>query len=336
MKAMVLNAYGEVSGFSLQNLPKPVPTSSQVLVRVEACGINPADTKMRQKGPEHAPLLPAVLGLDLAGTIVEVGASVEGWKVGDEVYGCVGGVRGLPGTNAEYIAVDPELLAPKPRSISMRDAAALPLVAITAWLSLFVRAKIQPGQNVLIYGGIGGVSHVAIQLAAWHGARVVATASTDEKAQLLRKLGAHEVVDYRSESVEQFTSRLTDEQGFDVVLDAVGGSNLQSAFLAARENGTVVCISARSTYDLTRMHSHNLSLHVVFMLLPLITGRGRLAYGAILRSISKLVDDGFVRPIVDPRRWRLEDLATAHTELENGSVFGKAVLEVSPDAATLV
>jgi NADPH2:quinone reductase len=333
MKAMVLNAYGEPSGFSLQELPMPVPASGEVLVRVEACGINPADTKMRQNGPHHAPRLPAVLGLDLAGTIVQVGQDVQGWQVGDEVYGCAGGVRGLPGTNAEYIAVDPQLLAPKPRSISMRDAAALPLVAITAWLSLFERAKIEPGQSVLVYGGIGGVSHIAVQLAAWHGARVVATASSNEKAQLLRQLGANEVVDYRVESTDQFVTRLTGGLGFDVVLDAVGGSNLQNAFLAARENGTVVCISARSTYDLTRMHANNLSLHVVFMLLPLITGRGRFAYGAILRNVAKLVDGGAVRPIVDPRRWGLEDLATAHTELENGTVFGKAVLEVAPQAA---
>src|SRR5271170_3984580 len=164
-------------------LPRPALEANQVLVRISASGVNPLDTKIRAGQAAHARQpLPAVLGLDVAGTVEEVGPSVIAFSPGDEVYGMVGGVGGLQGTLAEFIAVDADLLALKPKNLSMREAAALPLSVITAWEGLVDRASVHADQQVLIHAGAGGVGHIAVQIAQSFGARVFATVSAEKKS----------------------------------------------------------------------------------------------------------------------------------------------------------
>ncbi|MGE8394122.1 MAG: alcohol dehydrogenase catalytic domain-containing protein, partial [Pseudomonas sp.] len=166
---MVLDDYA--TGTLLeQTVQRPSPRAGEVLVRIAASGVNPIDNMIRLGlAPYAMPELPAILGTDLAGVVVETGPEVTAFNVGDEVYGLTGGVRGLQGSLAEYAAVDAALLALKPKNLSMREAAALPLVFLTAWEGMVDRAAVQPGQRVLVQGGAGGVGHVAIQIAAAHG-----------------------------------------------------------------------------------------------------------------------------------------------------------------------
>lgn len=330
MKAQVLEAFGGPENFRLRDWPEPQPGPGEVLVEVAATSLNPAEYKIRGKGPPHAPELPAVLGFDMAGTVSALGEGVSGFAVGDEVYGCVGGLRGAPGTHCERIACDARLLAPKPRTLRMREAAALPLVSITAWEGLFDRAALQPGERILVHGGAGGVGHVAVQLAAWRGAIVHATVSSDRKAEIVRGLGAHETIDYTAEPVEDYVARLTGGRGYDAVFDATGGSDLARSFAAARLNGRVVTIVSQYTADLTPMHRKGLSLHVVFMLIPLLDGVGREHHGTILREVAAVVDAGHLRPLLDARRFRLDQLADAHRHFEGGHAVGKVVIDVAP------
>jgi NADPH2:quinone reductase len=242
------------------------------------------------------------------------------------VYACGGGVKGSGGALADYMLVDADFVAPKPQSLACREAAVLPLVGITAWQALIDRARIRPGQRVLIHGATGGVSHMAIQLASWAGAKVYSTCSTDKKAQLAEELGADEVIFYRKMNVADYVNKYTDGEGFDVVFDTVGGENLQKSFEAAALNGTVVSVSTRGEQDLGLMHAKALTLHVVFMLIPLLHGIDRAHHGEILTELSQLVDKGKINPLIDDQQFSIDDVASAHNHLESGAAIGKVVL----------
>ena len=327
MRAQIIPAWGGAENFEAATLPDPAPGPGEVLVQIAASSVNPADHKLRQAGPPIAPELPAVLGCDAAGRVLAVGDSVEGFAPGDEVYGCVGGVRGVPGCYAEMIAADARLLAPKPASLTLREAAALPLVTITAWEGLD-RAGVRAGQSVLVHGGAGGVGHVAVQLAKARGAVVSTTVSSEEKAALARSLGADHTIDYRNETVDDYLARLTGGTGFDVVYDATGGSDIASSFQAARLNGQVVTIVSMYDADLTPMHIKGLTLHVVFMLIPMLHDVDRAEHGRILREAAVLADAGGLRPHLDPRRFDLASVTDAHRHLEAGQAVGKVVIDV--------
>jgi NADPH2:quinone reductase len=328
MRAQVITAFGEPDVFRLETLPDPLPAPGEVIVAVAATSVNPVDYKTRRNGNSIAPALPAVLGCDIAGTITAVGTDVTSFKVGDEVYGCAGGVAGVSGGSyAERIAADARLLAHKPTSLTFREAAALPLVTITAWEAL-ERAGVREGTDVLIHGGAGGVGHVAIQLAKALGANVFTTVSSGEKAQLVKRLGADHVINYREESVADYVARLTGGSGFEVVFDATGGSDIAASFDAARLNGHVVTIVSKYEADLSPMHVKGLSLHVVFMLIPMLHDTGREAHGRLLSEAAVLANAGKLRPLLDPERFTLEDLPRAHAKLEAGQAIGKLVIEV--------
>lgn len=327
MKAQVIRSFGDPSVFQLTELPKPNVIPGYVLIRVAASSVNPVDTKIRKglvKGV--APDFPAVLHGDVAGVVEAVGEGVTTFKLGDEVYGCAGGLKGENGSLADYMLADASLIAHKPRSLKMSEAAALPLVGITAWEALFDRARILPGQNILIHGATGGVGHIAIQLAKFAKATVYSTASSTEKLEIARELGAEYLINYREMTVEEYVHKYTDGKGFDIVLDTVGGENLDGSFLAAAINGTVVSINARSTRDLDPVHSKGLTLHVVFMLLPIITKVNRAHHGEILKHISHLVDQGNLRPLIDSQLFTFDEVAAAHQYLESGKNIGKVTL----------
>jgi len=326
MRAQLLKAHGGPENFELTEISRPDVRPGTILVRIGAASINQIDVKIRG-GLPIGPDLPAILGADLAGVVEEVGAGVMDFKPRDEVYGCAGGVKGQGGTVAEYIVVDARLLAPKPRNLSMREAAALPLVSITAWDAL-ERTSVSNRDHVLVHGGVGGVGHVAIQLAKAIGARVATTVPSYEAAEIARSLGADATINFRQETVPAYVERLTAGRGFDVVFDTVGGGNLDKSFEAAALTGRVAATAARSTHDLSPMHSKALSLHVVFMLIPMLHDLGRDRHGRILRALTELVENSKVRPLLNVTRFDLAGVPDAYRHLESGNAVGKVVIDI--------
>jgi len=329
VKAQIINSFGKPTVFTLMDVPVPEIKPGHVLIKVHATSVNPIDCKVRSGAVAAiAPEFPAILHGDVAGTVEIVGEDVSQFKKGDEVYGCAGGFRGLGGALAEFMSVDAKLIATKPKSLSMQQAAALPLVCITAWEALFEKAKLTKGMNILIHGGVGGVGHIAVQLAKWAGAKVFTTVRKAVDFPIVKSFGADEVINVQEEEVEKYKVRLTEDRGFPVIFDTVGGENLDKSFSAAALNGTVVTIAARSTHDLTPMHSKGLSLHCVLMLLPLLTNQHRERYGEILTKITEIVDQGKLKPLVDPHRFTLAEVTKAHELLESGQAQGKVVITI--------
>lgn len=325
MTAAILD--GANAPFHLAELPRPVPGAGQVLVRVHASGVNPLDIKIRAGAAAHARhLLPAVLGIDMAGVVEQVGPNVEGFRPGDAVYGMTGGVGGVQGSLAEYAAVDAALLAHKPSNLSMREAAALPLVTITAWEGLVDRAGVRAGQKVLIQGGAGGVGHVAIQIARAHGAEVFAT-QRGARGDVIRGLGATPI-DVETVGVTDYVAQHTAGHGFDLVYDTAGGATLDASFAAVRRFGHVVSALGWGSHSLAPLSFKAATYSGVFTLLPLLTGEGAEHHGAILAEAARLAEAGKLRPILDPRCFGLDSAAAAHTAITDRSAAGKLVVSI--------
>jgi len=299
----------------------------QVRVRIAAAGVNPLDTKIRAAKAAHAKQpLPAVLGLDMAGTVEEVGPGITAFKQGDEVYGMVGGVGGLQGTLAQSIDVDADLLAHKPKNLSMREAAALPLVVITSWEALMDHAKVHEGQSVLIHAGAGGVGNVAVQMARAHGANVFATVSEGKRA-IVEGLGAT-AIDYRAASIAQYVEEHTGGRGFDVVFDTVGGTTLDACFLAVKPyTGRVVSALGWGTHSLAPLSFRAATYSGVFTLMPLLSGENRVHHGQILGQAAALVQAGKLRPLLSQEQFSPENIDAAYARVESGSL-GKVVIEM--------
>jgi len=325
MLALIVDQAG--GPFRLTEVSRPVPSAGEVLVRIRASGVNPLDVKIRGGAAAHAKQpLPAILGIDLSGEIVEVGAAVTGFEPGDEVYGMTGGVGGHQGSLAEFAAVDAQLLGLKPERFSMREAAALPLVFITAWEGLVDRAGVKAGHKILVQGGAGGVGHIAIQIARARGAEVYATSSVGKRS-VVERLGAT-AIDYNSEAVEQYVAEHTGGAGFDVVYDSVGGAVLDASFKAVARFGHVVSALGWGTHALAPLSFKAATYSGIFTLLPLLTGIGRDHHGGIMREATKLANVGELDVIVDPRSFTLETAAQAHAALESGNAKGKLVIDI--------
>ncbi|MEU5790610.1 zinc-dependent alcohol dehydrogenase family protein [Micromonospora purpureochromogenes] len=326
MRAAVLREFGVP--LRVEEIGQAVAGSGQVLVRVVASGVNPLDTKIQAGKAPHARVeLPAVLGLDLAGVVVALGPDMTGFQLGDEVYGLTGGVGDLQGSLAEYAAVDARLLARKPRTLSMREAAALPLAVITSWEGLVDRARVRAGQKVLIHGGAGGVGHVGVQLARARGAEVYATGAPASMA-VIESLGAVPI-DYTSTSVEEYVGRYTAGEGFDIVADNVGGPTLDASFAAVRTyHGHVVSALGWGSHSLAPLSFRGATYSGVFTLLPMLTGRGREHHGEILRQAATLAEAGALRPRLDPRRFTLDTVMDAHALVAGAASDGKVVVDI--------
>lgn len=331
MKSQIIQSFGEPSVFQFKEISEPELKPGHVLIQVKATSVNPIDTKVRAGAvPAVAPQFPAVLHGDVAGLVTAVGDGVTEFKIGDEVFGCAGGFRETSGgALAEYMLADVDLLALKPKNLTMEEAAALPLVSITAWEALFNRAMIIPEQDILIHGATGGVGHIAIQLAKWGGATVYTTASSQEKLEIAKSLGADVTINYREESVHDYVQKYTNGKGFDVVFDTVGGENLDRSFEAAAVHGTVAAIATRSIHDLTPVHSKGLSLHVTFMLLKILNKDMHKHYGEILKKVARVVEEGKLRPLLDSNIFTFDEVSKAHEYMESGNAIGKIVLKNS-------
>ncbi len=329
--AMVATAKGGPDVLKMQDIELPWPGGvADVLVRLAAASINPADCFFRQLGGYIDGPRPLVLGHDGAGVVEAVGASVKNLKPGDRVAFCNGGIGGTPGTYAHHAVVPAEQLARIPDGVSYETAAALPLVSITAWESLHDRARLQAQEHVLIHAGAGGTGHVAVQLARLKGARVAATVSSAEKAKIAETLGAERAINYRNEDFVSAARDWTKGAGVDVAFDNVGAETMQKTYRCMAPYGRIVTLMGVAPDDAeTTAYNANLTLINEMMLTPMWKGlKPRLAAQAeIIRQCLKLVgDDKLTLRIA--ASYRLEEAAKAHAQSEAGSVSGKIVLTI--------
>jgi len=335
MQAIVFETPGSASVLRLQDIPPPtIQTETEVLVRLRAAGVNPIDVKLRSRGTFYPEKTPHVLGCDGAGIVEAVGAAVQSFQVGDEVFFCNGGLGGLMGTYAEFAVVDERFLAIKPATLSFVEAAAAPLVLITAWESLYDRGRLQAGQKVLIQAGAGGVGHVAIQLASLQGAEVCTTVSCEAKAELVRQLGADLVILYKNTDVVDEVLTWTQGQGVDLAFDTVGGETFYQTVPAVKIYGDLVTIlepdPALGNMKTARMRNLRISLEL--MLTPMLQGLAeeQEQQAHILQQCAGLCDRNLLKIHVS-KTFPLAQAGSAHELLETGSVTGKIVLEIPGD-----
>ena len=325
---MVQREYGAPEVLHAEELPEPALRDTDVLVEVRATSVNPVDTKVRARAsvPRELPL---VLGYDVSGNVVRCGPRATQWRPGDEIFAAPNLFR--PGANAQFVAIDARSAARKPAALDHATAATLPLVSQTAWEALHLRARIQPGQTVLIHAGAGGVGHVAVQLAKLHGCRVITTAGRDESLAFCRDvLRADGVIDYRRQDVVQSVQALTAGKGVPVALDTVGGDVFVQCLDSVAINGHVVTILGGST-DLAgrgqQLLYRNVTISYEFMGIPTAYELEPERPARMLASIAQLVDAGALRPEVR-HRFPLERLADAHAQVETGRTIGKVAVLV--------
>ncbi|WP_158641425.1 NADP-dependent oxidoreductase [Amycolatopsis eburnea] len=292
----------------MESAPAPVLGANDVLVRVHTAAVNPVDSLVREGVFKFSDRpFPWTLGWDFAGTVVDLGTSGTSLSLGDVVYGRPALDR--DGTYAEYLAVDPGEIAPAPRSITLEQAAALPLVTLTAWKALFDIGELKPESTALIHAGAGGVGSMAVQLAKHRGARVVATASGDG-IDLAASLGADEVIDYRN---EEFAAR---GRFADVVLDTVGGDTLEKSYGVVVPGGKLITVAGAPDPGRAREHGITADTFVLD------------SNGPRLAEIAELVDGGVLRPVVT-KTFDLDDVQEAHDRIDSGRTRGKIVLRVA-------
>ncbi|HEX2532225.1 MAG TPA: NADP-dependent oxidoreductase, partial [Chitinophagaceae bacterium] len=313
MKAFILEEGGAPEALQLRQVPEPEPAADELLVRVKAISINPVDVKTRQGKALFAKLKedgPVILGWDISGEVIRTGPAVTGFSVGQEVFGMVR----FPGHGkayAEYVAAPAGHFALKPSSINHKEAAAATLAALTAWQVLVHQAQVRPGERVLIHAAAGGVGHFAVQIARHLGASVSGTASTANH-EFLRRLGAEELIDYRSAAFEEAAAP------FDVILDAVGGDHLARSLKALKPGGRLVSI-----------------LGMPEALSQQATAEGKKAWGYLVQSsgtdmaeLSSLLQDGRLRAEV-AASYPFADMAEAHRQVETGHTRGKVVVTLN-------
>jgi alcohol dehydrogenase len=332
MKAFIVDRYGSNDVVRAGELPEPVPREDDVLVQIHAASVNPVDLRIRDgKLKQILPYrLPLILGNDLAGVVVWVGSRVRRFKPGDEVYARPDKER--IGAFAESIAIKEDAVALKPATLTMEEAASIPLVGLTAWQALVERANLKTGQKVLIHAGSGGVGTFAIQLAKHLGATVATTTST-ANLDWVRRLGADIVIDYRK---DDFGTILQD---YDVVLDTLGGEVLEQSLPVLKPGGKLISISGPPDPDFAKEIGSTWIMRLAIRLLSYRirkrAKRHRVGYsflfmkpsGDQLREIGSLIDSGIIRPVVD-RVFPFESTKEALAYVEKGRAKGKVIVKV--------
>lgn len=333
MKAVMLTGAGGTDMLKLMEVPDPALKSPQdVLVRLHASGLNPVDYKLRRKGGFYPNRLPLILGCDGAGVVEAIGEAVTKFKIGDEVYFFNGGMGGdEQGNYAELTVVHQDYLAAKPKSLSMVEAASVPLVWLTAWEALFDRCSLQAGETILIHGGAGGVGYIAIQIARHIGATVFTTISTPEKAEFARSMGAYHCINYKDENFVNRVLEFTGGKGVDVVFDTVGGQVFADSFPAAKVYGHVVTLDEInfSKEEVGVAKLRNLTLSYELMLTPMHfkMHEARVRQTVMLEEAARLIDTGQIKVFVK-NIFRLGEIDQAHHIVESGHSIGKTVIKI--------
>ena len=305
MKAVCIDAFGGADVLSIHDVPTPVPEEGEFLIKVHAAGVNPEDCQKRTGQLARGEgLFPLTLGRDVSGVVVSAGEYTTGFNPGDEVFALLGVHQG---GYAEYAVADARELAPKPKTLDPYHAAAVPLAALTAWQGLFDHGKLKENGRVLIHGAAGGVGHFAVQFARRHGARVITTARRED-FDLLRRLGADEVIDYKNDRFEEETGNI------DVVLDLIGGETQQRSWVVLRDGGILVSVVARPPKEEISRHARGKAFDVK-------------PNADQLRQISQMIDDSSVLVGVDTIL-PLDEARRAHEHLEQEHVHGKVVLAI--------
>ncbi len=332
MKAFIVDSYGKRRALRLADMPHPELRDDEVLVQIHAAGVNLLDSKIRN-GEFKLILpyrLPLILGHDVAGVVVKVGPRVRQFELGDEVYARPDDFR--IGTFAEFVRVKETSLALKPKGLTMEEAASIPLVALTAWQALVEKANLQKGQKVLIQAGSGGVGTLAIQLAKHLGATVATTTSATNVA-LVKSLGADVVIDYRTQDFEDVL------RDYDVVLNSQDGKTLEKSLRVLKRGGKLISISGPPDPEFAAESGAPGFVRLIMRLLSAgirrkAKSRGvsfsflfMKANGSQLREITRLIDAGFIRPVIH-RVFPFESTNEAMAYVEGGRARGKVVIKV--------
>lgn len=326
MDAWVIARFGGPETFRRTRIPVPEPKPHEVLIAVRASSVNPVDYKIRDgRASFLVPRLPAILHADCAGVVTRVGADVKDFAEGDAVYSFATGIGGVPGALADMMAADASMVARMPKNISFEEAAALPLVAVTAWFSLIEQAGVGPGHRVMIEGGTGGVGHLAVQLARWRGARVYAMCGSPDKCKTVEALGAQRAYDYRHTVPDTIRDEATDGDGFDVVYNTPGAPSVDHAVTLATFGGTILDILGAFPAQ-PGFQMKWLTFRSVFAGRPILTGENTKVVGRILSEIATLVEARQLTPLLDDRRFTFETVGEAHAHAEHCRPVGKVVL----------
>ena len=330
MKAILMTRAGSADTLECRDIPETILTEpTQIKVRLRAAGVNPIDTKIRRNGLLGPGPLPAILGCDGAGEVIEIGSAVDRFRVGDRVWFCHGGLGIEPGNYAEVIVLDQCWAAPMPQSLDFIHAAAGPLVLITAWGMLYDRGRLHAGQTVLIHAGAGGVGHVALQLAKWRGARVITTVGSAENAALAEGWGADEVINHREQDFVVEVNRLTDERGADLVAEMIGPGVFARSIECTAHFGDLVTLLDPGNIPLAEARLRSLRIGFELMLTPQLRRltAARAHQVNILRQCGELIDSGQLSLHVS-QVFPLEQATDAHRQLETGHTVGKCVLAI--------
>jgi NADPH:quinone reductase len=316
MKAMVITDFGGPEVFVQQELDKPIPGKNEVLVKVYATSINPADCGVRQGLFGLRIKLPALLGYDVSGVVEAIGENVRDFQVGDEVYYAIGIMEGQ-GANTEYNVANESIVAKKPTNLSHTEAASVPVAGGTAWAALFNRANIKVGETVLIHGGAGGVGSFAIQIAKAAGAYVYTTCGSYD-FDLVKSIGADRAIDYRNENFIDIIMRETAGEGVDITFSTVPGEILAQSLIVTKADGRAVTVTGVQG-DLNSATFKNITVHFVHLDRP----RQKL------EALRTLIERGQIKPVIG-MTFPLEQIAQAHQRFEEGGegVRGKIVVQV--------
>ena len=340
MKAIVFHQHGAPDVLKYTDAPEPPLRANDVLVRVRACALNHLDLWVRRGLPNVPIPLPHIPGSDVAGEVSKIGADVTNIRVGQKVVlaplvscgkcpACLAGLDNycrqatnlgymIDGGCAEFVRAPDVNCLPYPENLKWEEAAAVPLVFQTAWHMLVTRAQLQPGEDVLILGAGSGVGSAAVQISKFFGARVIATAGSDEKLSKAKELGADHLINHKTQKIRDEVRGITNKRGVDVVFEHVGTATWEDSLASLAPAGRLVTCGATTGYDakidLRFLFSRQLSLFGSYM-----------GTKAELHTVMKLVASGKLKPIVD-RVFPLAEAAAAHAYLESGSQFGKVVL----------
>lgn len=333
MKAVILTGAGGTDMLKLVEVPDPVLKGPQdVLVRLHAAGLNPVDYKLRRKGGFYPNRLPLILGCDGAGVVEAIGAAVTKYAAGDEVFFFNGGMGGdEQGNYAELTIVNQDYLAAKPKSLTMIEAASVPLVWLTAWEALFDRSSLKAGDTILVHGGAGGVGYTAIQIAKQAGATVITTISSPEKAEFAKSVGADHCLNYKQEDFVKAVLNLTGGEGVDIVFDVIGGQVFADSFPATKIYGHVVTLDeinfSKGEAGVAKLR--NLSLSYELMLTPIHFKMhdARVRQTGMLNEAARMIDAGQVKVNITSI-FSLAEIDQAHHIVEDGHSTGKTVIKI--------